>query len=73
LDGLRGLLETLKKIRYDSPQPKFCPKCRGYNIKPKQSFGILPQQYRCDDCGYEGTIFLELDEDRSQKPTGSGE
>jgi predicted nucleic acid-binding Zn ribbon protein len=27
------------------------------------TFGILPAKYRCSNCGYEGTLVLELDDD----------
>lgn len=61
MDGLRGLLETIKLIRHRRPRPKFCPKCKSHNIKPVSILGILPMSYKCRDCGYEGSIVLEID------------
>ena len=53
--------ETLAKIRHRSPQPVFCPRCESSQIKQITSFGILTGKYRCNACGYEGTIVLELE------------
>ncbi len=32
-------------------------------MRSSESYGILPQKYVCDDCGYEGNIVLELEEE----------
>ena len=53
--------ETLRKIRHRNPQPVFCPRCESSQIKQVASFGILTGKYRCNACGYEGTIVLELE------------
>lgn len=58
---MKGLLDTFKNIRHKSPQPKFCPKCKGHRIYPISTLGILPAIYRCKDCGYESSIFLEIE------------
>ena len=65
MESLRGFLDTLKQIRHQGPQPKFCPSCMSVNIYPKESYGILPPVYSCKDCDYEGHVVLERDpEDR---------
>jgi ribosomal protein L37AE/L43A len=61
LPNIKGIFETLKKVKHSSPRPKFCPKCKRHNIFPRQAFGILPLKYQCRDCGYEGTLVLELE------------
>ena len=53
--------ETLRKIRHRNPQPVFCPRCESSQIKQVAGFGILTGKYRCNACGYEGTIVLELE------------
>jgi len=70
VDALRGLWETLKQLRHQPPTPKFCPKCRGHKIYPRSTMGILPMKYVCRDCGYEGSIVLEIDpeEDHQEPP-----
>ena len=48
-------------MKHSSPRPKFCPKCKGHRIYPISTLGILPETYRCRDCGYEGSFFLEIE------------
>jgi phage-related protein len=31
-------------------------------------FGILPQRYVCENCGYEGALVLEKDDESTQPP-----
>ena len=62
MNDLKNLKDALEKITYKNPQQKFCPQCRGTNIYPKIRFGILPQQYECKDCGYQGYVILEKDD-----------
>jgi len=57
--------EILGKIKYRNPQPVFCPRCESSKIKQITSFGILTGKYRCNSCGYEGTIVLELEPSES--------
>ncbi|MFB0558489.1 MAG: hypothetical protein ACETVY_05155 [Candidatus Bathyarchaeia archaeon] len=59
--GLRRLWDTIKKLKYKGPQPKFCPKCKGHHIYLMPTLGILPETYKCKDCGYEGTLILEIE------------
>ena len=58
---LDEIIEILKNSKYSSPQPVFCPKCHSPKIKLKESYGILPQIYHCEECGYEGSLILELE------------
>jgi transposase-like protein len=63
---LREILDILKGAKHSAPKPVFCPTCQGPNLKPSESYGILPQRYVCEDCGYEGNIVLEIDEEEAQ-------
>jgi transposase-like protein len=50
------------------PTAKLCPRC----LEPLQKgskFGgwLVPQDYFCESCGYEGTVFLE---ESSGRPAG---
>ncbi len=58
---IKGVLNTLKEARHSSPRPVFCPKCKSHRVRLKESYGILPHTYNCQDCGYEGTLVLELE------------
>ena len=68
MTDLKGLWETLKQIRHRSPQPKFCPSCKGRNIYPTSILGILPTIYKCRDCGYQGAIVIEVDREPDRPP-----
>jgi predicted RNA-binding Zn-ribbon protein involved in translation (DUF1610 family) len=59
---LKGLLDTLKSATFRPPNPVFCPNCRSHKVRLKESYGILPRCYRCEDCGYEGPLVLELEQ-----------
>jgi predicted RNA-binding Zn-ribbon protein involved in translation (DUF1610 family) len=63
LPGLKGLSDKLFKIRHRAPKPVFCPKCGSHKMKVKESYGILPHMYTCTECGYEGPLFLEIEEE----------
>ena len=39
---------------------EICPVCGSSNWKAAQSYGILPMDKACSDCGYTGT-FLVVD------------
>jgi predicted amidophosphoribosyltransferase len=47
-----------------APTVKLCPKC----LKPLQRGSrlggwLVPQDYFCPECGYQGTVFVEKDLD----------
>ena len=52
-------------MKHRNPQQKYCPQCSGKNIYPSEPFGIFPQNYRCQDCGYKGNIVLELENEKT--------
>jgi len=58
-----GIRDTFSKIRHRKPQPVFCPRCGSADLKRVANFGILPPKWRCEKCGYEGIIVLELEPD----------
>lgn len=61
MEALKGILDALKNVKYRGPEPIYCPKCRSSKIFPKANFGILPKNYQCKECGYEGFLVLEMD------------
>ncbi|MFC1802631.1 hypothetical protein ACFL0D_01565 [Thermoproteota archaeon] len=65
---LKDIIDILKKSKHSKPQPVFCPNCQSPQIKLKESYGILPQSYHCEKCGYEGSIVLELELDEEPEP-----
>ena len=64
--SLKGLIDTLKRTRHRTLKPVFCPNCRSHRVKLKESYGMLPPTYSCVDCGYEGTLVLELEPEEEE-------
>ena len=60
------IIDILKKSKHSTPRPVFCPACESPKIKLKESFGILPQIYHCEECGYEGSLILELEPEEEE-------
>ncbi len=60
---LRDIIDILKDARHSPPKPVFCPNCKSPKMRSSESYGILPQKYVCENCGYEGNIVLELEEE----------
>jgi predicted RNA-binding Zn-ribbon protein involved in translation (DUF1610 family) len=58
---LKEIIDILKKSKHSSPKPVFCPACYSAKLKHNESYGILPRLYRCENCGYEGPLVLELE------------
>ena len=67
LDDVR---EVFKSIKHRKPTKIFCPKCCSPKIKLATGLtigGLAPKQYYCEECGYVGTIVMELEEEKDSK------
>ncbi len=65
LDDFR---EVFKSIKHRRPTMIFCPKCGSPKIKLAIGLtigGLAPKQYYCEECGYVGTIVMELEEEKN--------
>jgi len=64
---LRDLREIFKSLKYRNVtenSKKYCPRCGSPNLKLKINWFIVPSQtYKCLDCGYEGPIFVEKEQE----------
>jgi ssDNA-binding Zn-finger/Zn-ribbon topoisomerase 1 len=66
LDDVR---EVFKSAKHRKPTMIFCPKCGSPKIKVATGLmigGLAPKQYYCE-CGYVGTIVMELEEEKNSK------
>ena len=66
MSRLKEIIDILKQSKHSILRPVFCPNCQSPKIKLKESYGILPQLYHCEDCGYEGTLILELEPEEEE-------
>jgi len=44
------------------PYPLCCPRCGSLKVKPEYTTSgwLTPPIYLCENCGYHGSIFLEV-------------
>ena len=66
LSDLNEVLKGLKHKKIGEATSKLCPRCGSPNIKISSGFdtyprlyGITPEKYVCNNCGYSGPLFLE--------------
>ena len=69
---LKNAREVFKTLKHRKPTRIYCPKCASPKINLSSSFDIwlLPKKYLCENCGYLGTIVMEL-EKIEEKENGS--
>jgi len=72
LKDFREVLRGLKREKRGKRTPKFCPKCGSSRISLSSSFdvypkmyGLTPEKYVCENCGYMGPIVMELEEEET--------
>ncbi|MCL1977530.1 MAG: hypothetical protein FWG55_05460 [Candidatus Bathyarchaeota archaeon] len=62
LDDLR---EVFKNAKRRKPSQIFCPRCASPKIHLSSGLDLwlTPKSYVCDECGYNGVIVMELEEE----------
>ena len=65
---LKSLVEVLRNLKRDGVRPKICPKCGSQRVSflSKYDLWLFPEQYVCKDCGYQGSLFIELEKDEKK-------
>ncbi|MDR0797981.1 MAG: hypothetical protein LBE70_04645 [Nitrososphaerota archaeon] len=60
--------EVFKNTKRRKTSQIFCPRCASPKIHLSSGLDIwlTPKSYVCDDCGYNGVIVMELEEDPDQ-------
>jgi transposase-like protein len=63
---MNGLLETIRSLKRGRHDLRVCPRCGSTRIHSVGMFSgwILPDRYVCDNCGYMGFLFLELEKEK---------
>jgi len=63
LQTIKEVVKSLKHKKISEKPQKYCPRCGSKNLKEETRWLILPiPYYKCEDCGYEGPIFMEKEE-----------
>jgi len=67
---LKDIKEILKSLKYKNelgPSIKYCPRCGSPKLNAKTNWFIVPSQtYKCPECGYEGPIFMEKEQENKK-------
>jgi DNA-directed RNA polymerase subunit RPC12/RpoP len=62
---LGNIRNVLKTIKHSKPTQIFCPRCGSPKLSLSSSldYWLTPQKYICSECGYIGSIFMELEKE----------
>ncbi len=66
---LGTIREVLKTAKHRRPSRIYCPRCASPKIHLSSSLDmwLTPRKYVCDDCGYNGSIVMELEKEETTK------
>jgi hypothetical protein len=63
MNPLENLRDVFKTLKHSKPQAKFCPRCGSPKLQLSSSldYFLTPQKYICQNCGYAGMVYMELE------------
>jgi len=61
---LENVREVFKMLKRRKPSKIYCPRCGSLKIHLSSSldYWLTPKKYVCENCGYVGSIVMELEE-----------
>jgi hypothetical protein len=64
-----NIRDVLKTIKHKKPTQIFCPRCASPKLRLSSSldYWLTPQKYFCSECGYIGTVFMELEKEEEKE------
>ncbi len=62
---LQNVREVLKSLKHRKPAQIYCPRCCSpkINLSSGLDLWLTPKKYVCPECGYVGSIILELEKE----------
>jgi predicted RNA-binding Zn-ribbon protein involved in translation (DUF1610 family) len=65
---MSSFVDALRNLKHSRTMPQACPACGSVRIKQQGSLSgwFLPPMYRCLQCGYFGSLVLELEEVKNE-------
>ena len=65
MKAFENVREVFKSIKRRKPSRIYCPNCASSKIMLSSSLDVwlTPEKYVCQDCGYVGPIFMELEKE----------
>ena len=72
LDDIR---EVFKSIKHRKRTQIYCPRCCSPKLKLSSNLAVwlTGNQYLCEECGYVGTVVMELEEIKEETDDSSKE
>jgi len=69
MNAIGNLRDIFKTLKHKKPTQIFCPKCASPKLSLSSSFDywLTPQKYVCSECGYSGTVVMELEKEEETK------
>jgi len=66
---LQNLRDVFKTIKHQKPAKIYCPRCASPNLTLSSSldYWLLPQKYACKECGYIGSVYMELEKEEEKE------
>jgi len=66
---LQNIREVFKTLKHRKPSKKFCPRCGSPKIHLSSSldYWLTPKKYICENCGYHGSIVMELEKEKNSQ------
>ena len=66
---MSSFFDALRNLKHSGTLPKACPACGSVLIKQQGSLGgwLLPPVYACQQCGYVGSLIMELESVEEEK------
>jgi rubredoxin len=64
-----SLRDVLKSIKHSKPKQIYCPRCGSPKLQLSSTldYFLTPQKYCCNNCGYVGTVFMELEKETEEE------
>lgn len=61
---MSSFFDAVKSLKHSGPVPLACPSCGSVRIRQRGSLSgwLLPPVYACLQCGYVGSLVVELEE-----------
>jgi len=66
---MNRFMEAVKSLKYTGHPTIACPSCGSFRINCVGSLSgwLTPAVYTCDECGYNGSLIIEVDEAELEK------
>jgi len=71
MNTMQNLRDVFKNLKHAKHTHKYCPRCASPKLALSSSldYWLLPQQYHCEECGYTGTVFMEIEKTEENEET----